>query len=100
MIGIVVRFDVVDGDAAAEFDRLTASVLEGIREREPGTVVYSTHRVQGEELARVFYEIYADEAALQAHEDAAHVRAFHAAKEPLLAGPPRVEHVVPGPSKG
>ncbi|MGJ7441302.1 putative quinol monooxygenase [Aquipuribacter sp. MA13-6] len=99
MIGIVVRFDVHDQDAAGEFDRLTAVAVAAIREREPGTLVYATHRVQDDELARVFYEVYADQAALQAHEDGAHVQAFHAAKDPLLARPPRVELVRPGPAK-
>lgn len=99
MIGIAVRFDVVDREAAAEFDRLTAVVVEQIRAREPGTLVYATHRVRDDDLARVFYEMYADDAALQAHEDAAHVRDFHAAKERLLAGPPRVEMLLPGPAK-
>ena len=99
MIGIVVRFDVHDEAAATEFDGLTAAVVEQIRTEEPGTLVYATHRVRGEALARVFYEIYADDAALQAHEDASHVQRFHALKERLLAGPPRVELVVPGPGK-
>lgn len=99
MIGIVVRFDVRDQDAAGEFDRLTAVAVDSIRVHEPGTLVYATHHVQGDDLARVFYEVYADEAALQAHEDAAHMREFHAAKDPLLARPPRVELVRPGPAK-
>ena len=96
MIGIVVRFDVTDAAAGERFDRLTAEVVDAIRAHEPGTLVYATHAVRDEPLARVFYEIYADDDALQAHEDAAHVQRFHAAKEPLLAGPPRVELVVPG----
>jgi len=98
MIGIVVRFDVHDREAAVEFDRLTAVVVTHIRAREPGTLVYATHRVLDDELARVFYEVYADDAALQAHEDASHVREFHAAKESLLAAPPRVEFIQPGAS--
>lgn len=100
MIGIVVRFDLVDVAAASEFDRLTAEVVEQIVAHEPGTLVYATQEVLDVPTARIFYEVYADETALQAHEDAPHVRAFHAAKEPLLAGPPRVELVVPGPAKG
>ena len=99
-IGIAVRFDVVDEEAAAQFDRLTAAVVERITAAEPGTLVYTTHRVRDEPLARVFHEIYADDAALQAHEDAEHVRRFHAEKEHLLAGPPRVEMLLPGPGKG
>ena len=100
MIGIVVRFDLIDDDAGEPFDRLTAAVVEQITAHEPGTLVYATHRVRDAPRARVFYEMYADEAALQAHQDAPHVQAFHAAKAPLLAGPPRAELVVPGPGKG
>lgn len=100
MIGIVVRFDMVDEAAAEEFDHLTQEVVDKIVANEPGTLVYATQRVLKVATARIFYEVYADETALQAHEDAPHVRAFHAAKEPLLAGPPRVELVVPGPAKG
>jgi quinol monooxygenase YgiN len=100
MIGIVVRFDVTDEAAARRFDELTATVLEGIRAHEPGTLVYATQRLSDEPLARVFVEVYADDAALQAHEDAAHVREFHERKAPLLSRAPRVEMVEPGPAKG
>lgn len=102
MIGLVVRFDLRDGVAAARFDGLAATVVERIRAAEPGTLVYATHTVAGEPLARVFYEVYADDAAFDAHEEAPHVREFHAAKADCLAGPPRVEHLAagPGPSKG
>lgn len=99
-IGIAVRFDVVDERAAQRFDRLTAEVVERIVTDEPGTLVYTTHRVPAEPLARIFHEIYADDAALQAHEDAPHVQRFHAEKEPLLARAPRVEMLAPGPGKG
>jgi quinol monooxygenase YgiN len=65
-----------------------------IRAREPGTLVYATHTIASEPLARVFYEVYADEAAKQAHEDAEHVKAFHAAKNPLVVAR-RVEYLTP-----
>jgi quinol monooxygenase YgiN len=99
-IGIVVRFDLRDEEAAAEFDRLASEVVEQIRRREPGTVVYRTHTVEGEPLARVFYEVYADEAALEAHEAADHVRRFHAQKARTLRGEPRVELVRDGGGTG
>lgn len=70
---MVVRFEIRDEEAARKFDALTAAAVMAIKEREPGTVVYATHAVQGEPLARVFYELYADEAAFQAHEQAQHV---------------------------
>lgn len=98
MIGIVVRFDLIDSQAVAEFDRLTDDVVAQIGQYEPGTLVYATHHVVGEPLARIFYELYADEDALAAHENAPHVLRYHAEKATLLARDPRVEHVLPGPS--
>ncbi|MEH0843552.1 putative quinol monooxygenase [Micromonospora sp. CPCC 205711] len=99
MIALVVRFDIRDEESAAGFDALTRQAVAQIRAAEPGTLVYATHRVADEPLARVFYEVYADEAAFQAHEQAPHVIAFHAAKDPLVAAQ-RVEFLEPDVSKG
>ncbi len=100
MFGLVVRFDIRDEDAARAFDALTAEAVAAIREREPGTLVYATHAVDGDPLARVFYELYADDDAFQAHEHAPHVIDFHARKNPLLAAERRVEFLTPGPAAG
>ncbi len=100
MIALVVRFDIRDEASARLFDELTAQAVAGIREREQGTLVYATHAVRDAPLSRVFYELYADEAAFQAHEEAPHVIEFHRRKDPLLVGPPRVEFMAPGPVTG
>jgi quinol monooxygenase YgiN len=100
MFGLVVRFDIRDEDAARQFDALTADVVRAIAAREPGTLVYATHAIEKEPLARVFYEVYADEDAFHDHERAEHVREFHAHKDPLLAQDPRVEFLRAGPAKG
>jgi quinol monooxygenase YgiN len=99
MFALVVRFDCRDEAAAARFDELTAEAVDQIIEREPGTLVYATHSVEGEPLARIFYEVYRDRDAFQAHEAADHVQLFHARKDPLLTGR-RVEFLVPGSAKG
>ena len=98
VFSLVVRFDVRDPAAAARFDELTAEVVEAIAAQEPGTLVYATHRVAGDPMGRVFYEVYADEAAFGIHEEAAHVLRFHALKAPLLRSEPRVELLGPGPA--
>ncbi|WP_412541205.1 antibiotic biosynthesis monooxygenase [Longispora sp. K20-0274] len=100
MFALVVRFDCRDEAAAAEFDELTARAVAQITANEPGTLLYATHHVEGEPLARVFYEVYRDRVAFQAHEDAPHVREFHARKNPLLVGEPRVEFLTPAATKG
>jgi quinol monooxygenase YgiN len=97
MFALVVRFDCRDHPAATRFDELTDEVVRQIGEKEPGTLLYATHSVEGEPLARVFYEVYRDRDAFQAHEVAEHVVRFHARKDPLLVGT-RVEFLDPGSS--
>jgi quinol monooxygenase YgiN len=99
-VSLVVRFDLPDEASATRFDQLTAEAVAQIRSKEPGTLLYITHVVAGEPLSRLFYEVYADEAAFQRHEEAQHVIDFHAQKNPLLAGEPRVEFLTAGPGKG
>jgi quinol monooxygenase YgiN len=99
VFALVVRFDCRDEAAAARFDELTAVAVRQITEREPGTLVYATAAVEGEPLARIFYEVYRDRDAFRAHEEAEHVRRFHAEKDPLLTGT-RVEFLTPGAAKG
>jgi len=90
MFGLVVRFDVRPGSEEA-FDQLVANTAAQIREKERGTLFYLCHRVQGEPNARIFYELYRDHDAFQAHEVAEHVTDFHAQRKPMMAGPERVE---------
>lgn len=99
MFALVVRFACRDEAAARQFDTLTAEAVKEITAKEPGTLVYATHRVEDAPLARVFYEVYRDDDAFQAHENAEHVRRFHDRKDPLLVGT-RVEFLSPGPSTG
>jgi len=99
MFALVVRFDCRDEAAAARFDELTAVVVERITALEEGALVYATSAVEGEPLARVFYEVYRDRAAFGAHEESEHVRHFHAEKDPLLTAT-RVEFLTPGVAKG
>jgi len=80
---LVVRFTVRPG-AEAQFDALVAETAAGIRQSEPGTLVYACHRVQGEPQQRIFYELYRDRAAFDAHEQSPHTRRFLADREPLL----------------
>ena len=99
MFALVVRFDCRDQAAVARFDELTAEVVQEIAEKEPGTLIYATHSVEGAPLARIFYEVYRDRDAFQAHEGADHVQGFHARKDPLLVDR-RVEFLSPGSATG
>ncbi|MEU8088727.1 antibiotic biosynthesis monooxygenase [Micromonospora sp. NPDC049101] len=99
MFALVVRFDLKDDESAQAFDALVAETGAGIRAHEPGTLIYATHSVEGEPLARVFYECYADREAFDAHERQPHVMRFLKERE-LYTQDVRVEFLKVGPSKG
>jgi quinol monooxygenase YgiN len=80
---LVVRFT-VRPEAEAQFDALVAETAAGIREREPGTLVYACHSVRGKPRQRIFYELYRDRAAFDAHEAGEHTRRFLTERAPLL----------------
>jgi quinol monooxygenase YgiN len=99
MFALVVRFDLKDQESAQKFDSLVEQTGKGIRANEPGTLIYATHAIEGEPLARVFYEVYADRDAFDAHEQQPHVKTFLRERE-LYTENVRVEFLNIGPNKG
>jgi quinol monooxygenase YgiN len=85
MFGLCVRFTCKDEASAEAYDQLVAETIEGIRAHEPGTVVYASHKVEGEPLQRIFYELYEDEAAFKAHGEAPHTRRYLSERDQYLA---------------
>jgi quinol monooxygenase YgiN len=84
MFGLYVRFTCKDDASAEAFDRLVAETVEGVRANEPGTLIYATHTMAGQPRQRVFYELYRDRAAFDAHEAMPHTRRFHDQREQYL----------------
>ena len=86
MFGLSVRFTCKDTASAKAFDAMVAEMVPLIRQHEPGTLVYAVHEVEGKPLQRIFYELYRDRAAFDAHEEQSYVRHFLAARDKFLAG--------------
>ncbi|MPZ85228.1 MAG: antibiotic biosynthesis monooxygenase [Actinophytocola sp.] len=99
MYALAVRFELKDEASAAAFDRLVELTGEGIRRIEPGTLAYVTHHVEGESLARVFYELYRDRAAFEEHERQPHTIRFLAEREQYITTV-RVEFLTLHTAKG
>jgi quinol monooxygenase YgiN len=76
MFGLFVRFTCKDQASAEAYDKLVAETIEAIKADEPGTLMYASHLVDGEPLQRIFYELYKDKAAFEAHEAAPHTRRY------------------------
>jgi quinol monooxygenase YgiN len=84
MFGLFVRFTCKDQASAEAYDRLVAETAEDIRAHEPGTLVYAIHTVEGEPLQRIFYELYRDKDAFEAHEAQPHTRRYLAERDQYL----------------
>jgi quinol monooxygenase YgiN len=85
MFGLVVRFTCKDAESAEAFDQLVTDTVEKIKALEPGTLVYVSHKVDGQPLQRIFYEMYADRAAFDAHEEQEHTKYFLGLRGDYLA---------------
>jgi quinol monooxygenase YgiN len=85
MFGLCVRFTCKDEASAEAYDQLVAETIEAIKTGEPGTLVYASHLVEGQPLQRIFYELYRDRAALEAHEAAPHTRRYLEQRDQYMA---------------
>jgi quinol monooxygenase YgiN len=85
MFGLFVRFTCKDQASAEAYDRLVAETVEAIKANEPGTLVYASHLVDGKPLQRIFYELYRDKAAFEAHEASLHTRHYLDQRDQYLA---------------
>ena len=66
------------GDALAALLREQAEV---VLEAEPGCLVYRPHRSTNDPELFLFYEMYADDAAFEAHRTAPHLKAYRERRE-------------------
>jgi quinol monooxygenase YgiN len=85
MFGLCVRFTCKDEASAEGYDQLVAETVEAIKANEPETLVYASHLVDGQPLQRIFYELYRDKAAFEAHEAAPHTRRYLDQRDQYLA---------------
>jgi quinol monooxygenase YgiN len=62
-----------EGDRVAE---LLARMADAVRRAEPGTLVFLPHRSPENDHVFFLYELYADEAALAAHQQTPHFKSI------------------------
>jgi quinol monooxygenase YgiN len=85
MYGLTVRFTCKDQVSAEAYDRLVAETVEQIKAHEPGTLIYAVHTVKDQPLQRIFYELYRDKDAFDAHGQTPHTRRYLAERDQYLA---------------
>jgi quinol monooxygenase YgiN len=85
MYGLAVRFTCKDEASAEAYDRLVAETVEQIKAHEPGTLIYAVHTVKDQPLQRIFYELYQDKDAFDAHGQTPHTQRYLAQRDQYLA---------------
>jgi quinol monooxygenase YgiN len=64
--GQITIYTLID-ERIEEFDLMTERVVQEVRSREPGTLVYIVHAVPTAPMQRILYEVYRDRAAYDDH---------------------------------
>jgi quinol monooxygenase YgiN len=93
MIGLVVHFK-VKADKGAEFEDIFRRMADGVRTKEPGNLLYKLGKSRTDANTYVAMEIYADQAAIDAHMNTPHLTAhLDAFRDCLAPEPPQAEFI-------
>lgn len=88
-IAVVAKLKVKPGSEAA-FEAAGKEMIATVRTAEPGTLTYILHRNTKDPTEFTYYEVYTDQAALDAHGKTDHMKAFGGKIGALLAGRPEI----------
>jgi len=90
MIGILAVLQ-VQPDKVAAFEAIFARLAARVRAEEPGALLYQLTRSRTEPLTYKVLELYADQAAVEAHAATDYYKAIGAELGPCLTAPPAIE---------
>jgi len=83
LYGQIAIYTLFDGKAD-EFDQLAHELVDEVKTREPGALVYVMHGVPSAPMQRILYEVYRDEEAFASHGHQPHVRRFEDERKPCV----------------
>ena len=90
MIAVVATL-VAKSGREAEFEAAFLELVAGVRAHEPANRMYQLTRSRDEARTYRVLEVYADEAALEAHRASDHYKTGGRAMRDLVEAPPKVE---------
>jgi len=91
-ITVIAKLKVKPGSEAA-FEAAGKEMIATVRASEPGTLAYVLHKNLNDPTEFTYYEVYQDQAALDAHSKTDHMRAFGGKIGALLAGRPEISRL-------
>ncbi|MBT3644865.1 MAG: antibiotic biosynthesis monooxygenase [Gammaproteobacteria bacterium] len=89
-IGIIATLEIKAGQQAA-FEAIFLELSALVRAHEPGNHFYALHKSRASDTTYVVLEQYADDAALQAHNQTEYFKRLGGAMGPHMAGRPKIE---------
>jgi quinol monooxygenase YgiN len=90
-IGVIATIKIKEGTNAA-FEAVAGELMAAVRAGEPGNQVYQFCKSKTDATTYVVMEIYADQAALEAHGKSEHFRTIGPKMGPSMAGRPDVQY--------
>lgn len=88
-ITVIAKLKVQPGKDA-DFEAAARQMIATVKESEAGTLAYILHKNTKDPTEFVYYEVYQDQAALDAHGKTDHMKAFGGKIGSLLAGRPEI----------
>ena len=79
-------------DTNEAFETVAREMMAAVRANEPGNKVYQFCKSRTEPTTYVVMEIYADQAALEAHGKSDHFRSIGPKMGPSMAGRPEIQY--------
>ena len=98
-VAVIVKLTAAPGKGQEVVDAFN-DLYQGPLDAEEGTVLHIIHRGKSDPDAVYFYEMYADDAAMQAHNSGAALRAVFPKLAGLLSGAPEVTALEAANAKG
>jgi quinol monooxygenase YgiN len=77
----------------AEFEAAAKEMIATVRTAEPGTLAYILHKNTKDPTEFIYYEVYKDQEAFEAHGKTDHMRAFGGKIGAILAGRPELTFI-------
>ena len=93
-IGVVATIKIKEGTNEA-FESVARELMAAVRANEPGNSLYQFCRSRTDPTTYVVMEIYADQAAVEAHGKSDHFRLIGAKMGPSMAGRPEIQYLEP-----
>lgn len=89
-IGVIATIKIKEGTNEA-FEAVAKDLMAAVRAGEPGNKIYQFCKSKADATTYVVMEIYADQAAVEAHRNSDHFKTIGAKMGPCMAGRPDIQ---------